>query len=76
VSSGNGNFAALLFINHWEYTQNKTFAKEFAYPLLEGLNAWWGCYLTKTSKAGGGYVYNDFSTTDPDNGETTDGAVV
>ena len=61
----NGNFAALLFINHWEYTQNTTFAKQFAYPLLEGLNAWWGCFLTKVPKAGGGYTYNDISAKDP-----------
>jgi hypothetical protein len=33
--------------SHWEYTQNTSFARQFAYPLLEGLNAWWGCFLTK-----------------------------
>jgi hypothetical protein len=70
----NGNFAALLFINHWEYTQNTTFAKQFTYPLLEGLNAWWGCFLTKTSKAGGGYSYNDISAKDP--GEEHEGQKV
>lgn len=63
----NGNFAALLFINSWEYTQNLTFAREQVYPLLEGLNAWWGCFLTKTPLPGGGYVYNDASIKDPDN---------
>ena len=58
-----------MFVNHWEYTQNKTFAKEFAYPLLEGLNAWWGCFLKKVARAGatGGYVYTDDSSGDPDN---------
>ena len=65
----NGNFGSLLFINHWEYTQNKTFAKEYAYPLLEGLNAWWGCFLRKVPRSGapGGYVYTDDSSSDPDN---------
>jgi hypothetical protein len=62
----NGNFAALLFINHWEYTQNLTFAKEEVYPLLEGLNSWWGCFLVKSELPGGGYVYGDTSTSDPD----------
>jgi hypothetical protein len=67
IHAGNGNFAALLFINHWEYTQNLTFAREQVYPLLEGLNAWWGCFLDKVPTPGGGYVYADTSTADPDN---------
>ena len=46
------------------YTQNLTFAKEHVYPLLEGLNAWWGCFLVKLPTAGGGYVYADTSTAD------------
>lgn len=56
-----------MFINHWEYTQNLTFAREQVYPLLEGLNAWWGCFLVKIPLPDGGYVYGDTSTADPDN---------
>lgn len=62
----NGNFAALLFINAWEYTRNETFAKEHTYPLLDGLNAWWGCFLQKQEDGTGGYVYHDSNTMDPD----------
>jgi hypothetical protein len=40
----------------------------------EGLNAWWGCFLTKIPKAGGGYSYNDISTKDP--GEEHEGQCV
>eukprot|EP01052_Picozoa_sp_SAG31_P018735 SAG31_NODE_1340_length_8709_cov_8.259117_4_plen_284_part_00 len=43
-----------------------TFARKFTYPLLEGLNAWWGCFLKKLP-SGGGYVYTDDSMSDPDN---------
>ena len=32
----NGNFAALLFINHWEYTRDASFAKTTTLPLLDG----------------------------------------
>jgi hypothetical protein len=51
------------------YTQDLTFAREYAYPLLEGLNAWWGCFLRKVPRVGapGGYVYTDDSAADPDN---------
>ena len=63
----NGNFASLLFINNWEYTRNVTWAKEYAYPLLDGLNAWWACYLTKVpNRDGNSYIYHDHSITDPD----------
>ena len=58
----NGNFAALLFVNRWEYTRHVTWAKEAAYPLLDGLNAWWGAYLVK----GADGVYVDFRAADPD----------
>eukprot|EP01051_Picozoa_sp_SAG22_P003089 SAG22_NODE_146_length_17566_cov_17.597847_5_plen_993_part_00 len=62
----NGNFAALLFINAWEYERNETFARAQAYPLLDGLNAWWSCFLTKRVLPDGRYVYEDASRTDPD----------
>jgi hypothetical protein len=59
----NGNFASLLFINKWEYTRNATWAKEVAYPLLDGLNAFWSCYLTRSPTDG---LYHDFNAADPD----------
>ena len=45
----NGAFAALLFINHFEYTLNETFARDVTYPLLDGINAWWTSYLNLSS---------------------------
>ena len=58
----NGNFAALPFINKWEYTRNVTWAMRVAYPLLDGLNAWWSAYLVKAADG----VYRDFRSQDPD----------
>lgn len=67
-SSWNGLFASLLFINRWEYTRNTTWAKTTAYPLLNGLNAWWSCFLKKEIVGtSGAYVYHDTSSVDPDN---------
>jgi hypothetical protein len=64
----NGPFAALLFISNWEYTRNTTFAQDATYPLLEGLNDWWGCYLNKTQIGPGpsDYVYVDYNAYNPD----------
>jgi hypothetical protein len=64
----NGAYASLLFINHFEYTRNATFARDVTWPLLDGLNAWWACYLRKTpTGAGAGdYVYNDDNARNPD----------
>lgn len=42
----NGFFAALLFINDFEYTENKKFASTTTLPLLNGLTQWAHCYLT------------------------------
>ena len=61
----NGNFGALLFINHWEYTQDLKVAQSLTYPLLSGLNAWWGCFLTRVNTSDS-YVYMDSSAADPD----------
>jgi hypothetical protein len=65
----NGNFASLLFINKWEYTRNTSWARAHAYPLLDGLNAWWGCFLDKVPTPGNHslYVYHDMNVNDPDN---------
>ena len=69
MCSWNGLFASLLFINHWEYTRNVTWASTQAYPLLDGLNAWWSCFLEKVPDRtnASAYVYHDTSTVDPDN---------
>ena len=57
----NGHFSTLLFINHWEYTLNASFAGEVIAPLLHGHNLWWACYLNKTVTGPGpdDYVYHD-----------------
>lgn len=63
----NGAFGALLFINHWEYTLDQSFAKTSGYPLLVGLLAWWECYLTKeTDPVTGATVYHDNNAKNPD----------
>ena len=36
------------------------------YPFLDGVNAWWGCYLNKTLTPGGGYEYHDWNRLNPD----------
>lgn len=61
----NGHFAALPFISHWDYTRNASFASAVTYPLLDGLNAWWACYLNKTA-VNGSYVFNDNNSHNPD----------
>ena len=64
----NGHFAALLFINAWEYGRDDAFAANATYPLLAGLNDWWGCYLNRTANASapGGYQFEDTNTWNPD----------
>jgi len=57
----NGAFAANLFINDWEYTRNASFARETTYPLLDGLNSWWACFL-----AYNGTSYSDWNMKIPD----------
>ena len=57
----NGPFTSLIFINAFEYTRDADFAANVTLPLLEGLNAWWLCYLVKTATGPGvgQYVYAD-----------------
>ena len=57
----NGDFAALAFINRVEYLQDADFARDVAFPFLDGLNAWWACALNKTATGPGpdDYVYHD-----------------
>lgn len=62
----NGHFASLLFINHWEYTRNASFARDVTLPLLSGLNDWWACYLNKSVTGPDSHVYNDNNAFNPD----------
>ena len=64
----NGQFASLLFMNHWEYLRNESFARSSIYPLLDGLNAWFACYFDKNVTGPGpeDYVWIDYRAADPD----------
>ena len=57
----NGPYAALLFINAWEYTRDAEFAKNTTLPLLEGLNAWSHCFLQRS-----GSTLEDWNDAVPD----------
>ena len=57
----NGPYAALLFINAWEYTRDVEFAKNTTLPLLEGLNAWSHCFLQRS-----GSTLEDWNDAVPD----------
>merc|ERR1740130_1078468 len=59
----NGPYAALLFINAWEYTHDAAFAKNSTLPLLIGINAWSHCYLQKNSTTG---ILDDSNAVTPD----------
>jgi hypothetical protein len=56
----NGPFSAMLFINHWEYMQNRSFLGNTIYPFLNGLMDFWGCYLTNKSLSAGGFELVDW----------------
>ena len=67
----NGYFAALLFINAWEYTRDPGFAKSQTLPLLRGLNEWSHCYLARaknssSSPSSSDYILNDYRAGLPD----------
>eukprot|EP01116_Phalansterium_solitarium_P024282 TRINITY_DN8859_c0_g1_i1.p1 TRINITY_DN8859_c0_g1~~TRINITY_DN8859_c0_g1_i1.p1 ORF type:complete len:900 (+),score=224.85 TRINITY_DN8859_c0_g1_i1:143-2842(+) len=64
----NGPFAVSLFINNFEYTLNASFAQYYTYPLLDGFNAWWHCFLQRTQTGPGpnDYVYEDVNQFNPD----------
>jgi hypothetical protein len=57
----NGPHAVLAFVNLWEYTQNATFARDVVYPVLDGMNAWWSCYLNQSAG-----VWDDENAFNPD----------
>ena len=61
----NGPYAALLFINDWEYTRDAGFARNVTLPLLRGLNAFSHCYLRRNT-SGGALVLDDWNPARPD----------
>jgi len=63
-----GHFASLAFINHWEYTRNASFALSATLPLLDGLNKWYACYMSKhvDPHNSSNYWYMDDNPFNPD----------
>ena len=61
----NGPFAALLFINHWEYTRDKSFAKQTTLPLLQGMSSFAHCFLYRNTSTGH-LVLDDWNKAVPD----------
>jgi hypothetical protein len=57
----NGDFASLLFLNDWEYTRNKTFARQSVWPLVSGLVNWLSCFLHRSIGADGSPVLEDWN---------------
>ena len=62
----NGAFASMLFLNHWEFTRNATFARETVYPLVAGLVSWWSCFLQRSNSSDGALILEDWNALDPD----------
>jgi hypothetical protein len=65
----NGNYASLLFLDRWEYWADAGFAAGALWPLLDGLNAWWGCYLNRSATGlppPADFVFNDANAANPD----------
>eukprot|EP01050_Picozoa_sp_SAG11_P020454 SAG11_NODE_3450_length_2441_cov_1.382579_2_plen_288_part_00 len=63
----NGDFASLLFLNHFEYTRDRTFARQIVWPLVSGLVNWWSCFLQRSKGAnGGGLLLEDWNAAYPD----------
>ena len=67
----NGAFAAMLFLNRFEYTgggniDNQTFAREQLWPLVSGLVSWSSCYLARSTGADGRLLLEDWNAVDPD----------
>lgn len=55
--------ALLPMINHFEYTQNLSFAASTIYPLLSGVMDWYGCYLAFNASTG---LWSDFNAFNED----------
>ena len=62
----NGAFASMLFLNHFEYTRNATFARQTIWPLVDGLVRWWSCFLQRSKGSDGSLLLNDWNPIDPD----------
>ena len=67
----NGAFAAMLFLNRFEYTgggniDDQTFAREQLWPLVSGLVSWSSCYLARSTGADGRLLLEDWNALDPD----------
>jgi hypothetical protein len=56
-----GSWAAMLFIEHFEYTRDLRIVAEMSFPLLSGLLDYWSCYLTRVPDPSSpdGYRYDD-----------------
>lgn len=61
--SWNAAHAVLLFVNHFEYTRNVTFARDVTLPLLSGIASWYASYLRRDATTG---VWHDDNTRSPD----------
>jgi hypothetical protein len=48
-------------LNHYEYTRNKTFARQTIWPLVDGLVNWWSCFLKHSVGADGGLLLEDWN---------------
>ena len=64
----NGMYAATLFLNHFEYTHNKTFAKTFTYPLVDGFTRFWHCLLRPGTD---GFLHDSATADSPFEGGTS-----
>ena len=62
----NGAFASMLFMNHFEYTRNTTFARQTTWPLVSGLVNWWSCFLQRSKGDDGSLLLDDWNPIDPD----------
>jgi hypothetical protein len=62
----NGDFASMLYLNHFEYTRNMTCARQTIWPLVDGLVNWCSCFLQRSKGADGSLRLDDWNPIDPD----------
>jgi len=55
--------ALLLFVNHFEYTLNASFAETVIWPAIAGTMDWYACYLTYNATSG---LWRDDNPWNPD----------
>ena len=53
------SFSALNFISHWEYTQDKVFVQQLAFPFVSEVAEFWECWLKKETLQNGTYRWVD-----------------